>query len=570
VPAKGGVPQQVTSGARGTAVSHGLADFIAQEEMNRYEGYWLSPDGSQVAFEEVDESHIPVYRIVHQGSDAVGEGAQEDHHYPFAGAENPKVRIGVITTSGEASEATWFNLESVFGPDFYLARVAWLPDGKSLVAQVQNREQTVLDLVHLNPQTGEVRRILREETNVWINLHDMFRPLKKSSRFLWASERTGFQHLYLYDVSGKLLKQITSGDWLVEDIKAVDEASGMVYFVGNKGGWMERHLFSVPLEGGEVKQLTQSAGMHSVVVDTKRSRFVDVGHSASQPLRVELRNLKDGSLVREIYRNEDARIAKLGLRSPEFFTFPSTDGQVTLQAAVLKPDPVVFGPGPYPTVVSVYGGPHVQKVSNSWGATADMRAQYLRSKGYLVLSVDNRGSARRGLHFEGAIKHDMGNLEVADQVAGVRKCIELGLTDAKRVGIYGWSYGGYMSAMALAKEPDVFAAAISGAPVTHWDGYDTHYTERYMGTPQSNPDGYKRSAVMEHVASMRGALLLVHGLLDENVHFRHTARLINALVRERKTYELLVFPDERHTPRGLKDRVYMEEQLVAFLERTLK
>jgi dipeptidyl-peptidase-4 len=549
-------------------MTHGLADFIAQEEMNRYEGYWLSPDGSFVAFEEVDESHIPIYRIMHQGSDAVGAGAQEDHHYPFAGAVNPKVRLGVMSTAAGSKHVQWFDLGSVFGPDHYLARVSWLPDG-GLVAQVQNRDQTALELVTLCPKSGAINRILREETSVWINLHDMFKPLKKASQFLWASERTGFQHLYLYDLSGRMIRQLTSGDWLVENIKGVDEEAGLVYFEGNRGNWLERHLFSVPLAGGEIRQLTREPGMHSVQLNTKRGLFADVRHSSDEPLRVELRSLSNGSLRREVYRNEDPRIKSLDLRKPEFFTLPSSDGLVTLQGALWKPNSEKFGPGPYPTVVSVYGGPHVQKIANSWGAVADMRAQFLRSKGYLVLSVDNRGSSRRGLKFEGAIKHDMGNLEVVDQVAGVKHCIKMGFTDSARVGIYGWSYGGYMAAMALAKEPDVFHAAISGAPVTHWDGYDTHYTERYMGTPQTNPGGYHRSAVMEHVARMRGKLLLVHGLLDENVHFRHTARLINALIKERKPYELLLFPDERHTPRGLGDRVFMEEQLYAFLDRSL-
>jgi len=569
VPATGGEPKQVTSGARGTTMTHGLADFLAQEEMDRYEGFWISPDGSQVAFEEVDESHIPVYRIMHQGNDAVGQGAQEDHHYPFAGAANPKVRLGVAKTSGDNSGTTWFDLSVVFGPDFYLARVAWMPDG-SLVAQVENRQQTALELVHLDLKTGAISTILREETDVWLNLHHCFTPLKKKQQFVWASERTGFQHLYLYDTNGKLIRQLTDGEWVVEDVKGIDEDAGLVYFVGNRGSWIDRHLFSVPLAGGEVRQLTQVPGMHGVVVDTKSGRFVDVRHSAQEPMRVELCNLKDGSILREIYRNEDPKIKELNLRPPEFFTLPSLDQKVTLQAAVWKPDESKFGPGPYPTAVSVYGGPHVQKCGNSWGTTVEMRAQLLRSRGYLVLSVDNRGSSRRGLAFEGAVKNDMGNLEVVDQVAGVRKCVEMGLADPARVGIYGWSYGGYMAAMALAKEPDVFRAAISGAPVTHWDGYDTHYTERYMGTPESNPDGYERSSVMAHLPQLRGHLLLVHGLLDENVHFRHTARLINALIRERKRYELLLFPDERHTPRGEKDRVYMEEQLFDFFERTLR
>jgi len=243
---------------------------------------------------------------------------------------------------------------------------------------------------------------------------------------------------------------------------------------------------------------------------------------------------------------------------------------VTLQGAVYKPDPKVWGSGPYPAMVSCYGGPHVQFVQNSWLMTMDLRAQALVSRGFLVIKVDNRGSNRRGLDFEAPIKHKMGSVEVDDQVAAVKYCVNEGLCDASKVGIYGWSYGGYLSAMCLARASDVFKCAVSGAPVTSWDGYDTCYTERYMGTPQSNPDGYKSSSVMEHVSGMSGDLLLVHGLIDENVHFRHTARLINSLIAEQKVYQLLLFPNERHSPRSQKDREYMEEQIFSFIDKSLR
>jgi len=279
--------------------------------------------------------------------------------------------------------------------------------------------------------------------------------------------------------------------------------------------------------------------------------------------------LSDGRELSTIFRNEDPLISELNLSPPEFVTLPSTDGKVTLQAALYKPDPAKFGPGPYPTVVSCYGGPHVQFVSNSWSMTVDLRAQAMRSRGCLVLKVDNRGSQRRGLHFEGPIKHDMGTIEVDDQAAGVRWCVSQGLADPARVGIYGWSYGGYLSAMCLAKASDVFKCAVSGAPVTSWDGYDTCYTERYMGTPENNPEGYKRSSIMENIDGLKGDLLLVHGLIDENVHFRHTARLINALIAAQKPYQLLLFPNERHSPRSQKDREYMEERIWAYIEKSL-
>ena len=227
------------------------------------------------------------------------------------------------------------------------------------------------------------------------------------------------------------------------------------------------------------------------------------------------------------------------------------------------------GGPPWPAIVSVYGGPHAQRVTRGWGMTVDLRAQYLASLGFLVFKLDNRGSARRGLAFEGAIKHDLGNLEVQDQVDGVRWLAEQGLADPARVGIYGWSYGGYMAAMALARAPETFKAAVAGAPVSSWDGYDTHYTERYMGTPAGNPEGYASSSVLTHVGNIQGTLMIVHGLIDENVHFRHAARLIDALVKARKPHDLMLFPDERHMPRSEADRVYMEERMRDFFVQEL-
>lgn len=578
VPADGSAPPRaLTSGARGNGKTHGLADFLAQEELSRYEGYWISPDGRQVVYEQVDETHIPQFRIMHSGSDSVGEGAQEDHRYPFAGDQNPKVRLFVVPTTeaaaadaaaGAAPTPKEFDLTGPFGADFYLARVQWLSDG-ALCAQVLNREQTELAVLRLDPASGSSDVIISEKTDVWINVHDMLTPIGKDGKFIWASERTGFRHLYMYE-PGSGLKQLTEGSFVVETVEAVDEKSGTVYFAGNaEGDWLGRHLYRISIAGGKPERLTPEPGTHSLVLDPECRSFVDTHNSVGKATTATLRSLSDSKEISSIFRNEDPLISELNLDPPEFAKFPSADGKATLQAALYKPDPAKFGPGPYPTVVSCYGGPHVQFVGDQWGMTVDLRAQALRSRGCLVLKVDNRGSSRRGLEFEGAIKHDMGNLEVEDQAAGVRWAASQGLTDAGRVGIYGWSYGGYLAAMCLVKAPDVFKCAVSGAPVTHWDGYDTCYTERYMGTPKSNPEGYRRSAVMEHVGNMKGDLMLIHGLIDENVHFRHSARLINALIVAGKPYQLILFPSERHSPRSQKDRAYCEERMWAFFEKSL-
>lgn len=586
-------PRQVTSGARGTGKTNGLAEYIAQEEMGRSTGYWWSPDGTHIAFIEVDETHIPVYRIVHQGSEGTGPGHQEDHAYPFAGADNAKVRLGVASVpaankGGKAKpgKTTWMNIE--VPENGYLARVHWMPDGR-LAAEVQNREQSELRLLALNPSNGAATELLKEKTDVWINLHKLFRaldpqpkadtdsgsdsdadaePSPLAGHFIWGSESSGYMHLSLHDASGKKVKTLTQGEWMVEGIVGVDEKAEKLWFMGTKETPLERHLYEVGLDGQKLRRLTTEPGMHSVVLDREKARFVDIYSRNGEVPKVELRSVADGSLIKSLFEVEAQRATELGLTAPELVEVQTRDG-VKLHGALYRPDEAAFGPGPYPTLVSVYGGPHAQRVSNSWGMSIDMRAQALRDRGFLVFKLDNRGSARRGLAFEGAIKHNMGDLEVQDQVDGVKWLVGQKLTDPERVGIYGWSYGGYMSAMALVRAPETFSLAIAGAPVTHWDGYDTHYTERYMGTPKSNPDGYEVSSVMHHVRNLEGKLMLVHGLIDENVHFRHTARLVQALIEARKDYELLMFPAERHMPRKLEDRVYMEQRIFGFIEENL-
>jgi dipeptidyl-peptidase-4 len=573
-PADGERVRQLTHGARGTGRTHGLAEYIAQEEMGRGRGFWWLARGSQyLAFAEVDETHIPLYRIVHQGKDIVDE---ETHRYPFAGASNAKVRLGVVSVQGDETggEPVWMDLGE--NEDVYLARVQWLPDG-TLCAQLENRAQTELDLVCFDPATGERHTLLHEESDMWINLHDMFYPLDKaadangvcenSGGFIWASERTGFRHLYLYDADGRLVRPLTQGAWMVDDIVAVDQARSLVYFTATRASPLERHLYVVPFSGDAIRQITQDPGMHQIVIDHNHQRFVDTYQALDHPPTVTLRDLETGEVLSVIYDECDPRVEALALQSPELVTLENRGG-VTLYGAIYLP-PARFGPGPYPTIVQVYGGPHAQLVTRGWTMTVAMRAQYLARQGFLVFVLDNRGASRRGLAFEGVIKHAMGHAEVADQVDGVRWLVDQGLADPDRVGIYGWSYGGYMALMALARAPEVFHVAVAGAPVTHWDGYDTHYTEHYMGMPQSNAQAYEASSVIPYVGEIRGKLLLVHGLIDENVHFRHTARLINALIRARKPYDLLLFPDERHMPRKFEDRVFMEEQICAYFKQNL-
>ncbi|XAR52212.1 Dipeptidyl-peptidase IV [Bertholletia excelsa] len=530
-------------------LTHG-ADGDVLEEMDRKNGYWWSLDSKFIAFTEVDSSDIPLFRIMHQGKSTVGPEAQEDHAYPFAGASNVKVRLGVISAAG--GPETWMDLHCgekniVNNDEEYLARVNWM-HGNILTAQVLNRSHSKLKVLGFDIKTGQRNIIMVEEHNTWVSLHDCFTPLDRVLKFpggfIWASERTSFRHLYLYDAKGTCLGSITGGDWMVEQIAGVNEPAGLVYFTGTLDGPLETHLYCAKLfpDGNSQapRRLTNGKGKHVVVLDHQLQRF-------------------DGSLIMPIYEQPVTipRFKRLQLEPPEICEVQGNDGTI-LYGALYKPDVAKFGPPPYKTMIHVYGGPSVQLVCNSWMNTVDMRAQYLRSKGILVWKLDNRGSARRGQKFEGAIKCNAGRVDAEDQLTGAEWLIKQGLAKVGHIGLYGWSYGFLTSSHVL-----------SGAPVTSWDGYDTFYTEKYMGLPCENKEAYEFGSVMYHVDKMKGKLLLVHGLIDENVHFRHTARLINALVAAGKPYELLIFPDERHMPRPVGDRIYMEERIWEFIERNL-
>jgi dipeptidyl-peptidase-4 len=536
-------------------LTRGVADYIAQEEMDRSTGYWWSPDSCYVAFTEVTEKHIPEFLITHVGSDLVGTNAIESHRYPFAGQDNPRVRVGIAEV--DSKECVW--VEST--EDEYIARVDWFPDN-SLLLQTESRDQQHLKVRKFSIEDSTLTTVLEENSETWINLHNMLRPLS-SGRFLWASERTGFNHIYLFH-EGDILA-LTKGEWQVDSIESVDESGGTIFFTGTKDGHTEKHLYKMSLEGESVEKVTSESGIHNVTINVKANLFVDVFNSLSSPPKVVLRSLENNYDVEMvIHESKDERIDRYQLEPPEIFELRLQDG-TELSGAIYYPNSGEFK-APYPTVLSVYAGPHVQLVTNSWIMTVSLRAQYLRSKGYLVVVVDSRGSSRRGLKFESPIKNLMGNVEVEDQSFALNYLIEKGIVDKERLGVYGWSYGGYMSLMCLAKRPDLFKAAVAGAPVTSWDGYDTHYTERYMGMPEENIAGYRKSSVMSYVSEIEGKLLLVHGLVDENVHFRHTARLINSLNEAGKDYDLLVFPEERHMPRRLEDRAYMERRILEFLQ----
>jgi dipeptidyl-peptidase-4 len=554
--------RRLTSHPSGT--SSGVAEFVAQEELDRLSGYWPSPAGDLVAFEQVDESHIPVFPIVHQAKPVL---EIEEHRYPFAGAENARVKLGVVSVDDRAT--TWVDLGNDEG---YIARVDWHPDGRLLV-QWLSRDWRRLELRAYFPPAPEKSpspargggsgwgSILVEEQEPWINLHDDLRFVESTGEFTWSSERSGYRHLYLYAPDGRLIRQLTRGDWPAEATVALDQKRRQLYFVGWKERPLDRQLFRVSLDGGEPEPLTPGSGMHGAVIAPDFSSFVRTSDHLMEPPNIDVVSLRDQKITLAIHSPSDVSV---DLPPPELHSFRSSDG-VELHAAVYRPTASAHAP----VIVSVYGGPGAQMVNDSWVQTVDLRAQMLAQQGFVVLKVDNRGSARRGLAFEAPIARRMGQIEVRDQVEGVRWLETLGFADVSRVGIYGWSYGGFMTVMALVTAPDVFKVGVAGAPVTFWEGYDTAYTEKFMGTPQENPEGYRLGSPLAHIDRLRGKLLVIHGMIDENVHFRHTARLMQALIDAGKPFETLLYPNERHMPRSEKDRVDMERRILEFFRRNL-
>jgi dipeptidyl-peptidase 4 len=538
-------------------LTSGMAEFIAAEELDRDRGFWWSPDGRKIAFIEADSRHVPIYPIVHQGKDTVDI---ENHRYPFAGAANAYVRLGVVDLG--TGQQSWMDLGD--DRDIYLARVDWRAGG-SLTAQVLSRDQKDLTLVTFDGREG--RTLAHEHREPWLNLSHQGRFLD-SGEMIWPSESTGFRHLSLRTAEGGEVRQLTSGEWVVSNVIGVDEARRLVYFTGNREDPKEQHIYRVPLDGGGPERLTDLPGTHSGVLSRDGRYLVDYYSTVRHAPTITLIDLSSGSRT-ALFANEGNSAAELGLTPPEFVTLPAADGTTSLQGAIYWP-PAMDHDAKYPVVVSVYGGPHAQRVVNDWSMTVDMRAQYLARRGFVVFAVDNRGSWNRGLAFEGHLHLRMGTVEVEDQAAAVRWLgAEYGSIDLDRVGVYGWSYGGYMTLLCLLKHPALFKVGVAGAPVTDWDGYDTGYTERYMSTPQKNPEGYREGSVLTHAGKLEGKLLVVHGLIDENVHFRHTGRLLTALTAAGKEYDLLFYPEERHMPRDAKGLLDHERRVLGYFERHL-
>ena len=544
-------------------VSWGVAEFVAQEEMSRYTGYWWSPDGAKIAAARIDET--PVQIVPRFGISADGVTVTEQR-YPRAGTPNALVELWVIDVATGARTQIDLGEET----DIYLARVSWNHDGDRILVQRQNRAQTQLDLLAADPATGATALVLSEAAPTWINLTDDLRSLEDGG-LLWTSERTGFRHIYHVSPDGAV-SPVTAGDWVVDSIAGVNADRTLVYFNGWTETPLERHLYAAPLDGGvttEPQQITSGAGVWGVSLGKGAQGFIG---SYSDPNTPPHTALYDMTGARVAWIEENALDADHPYTpymdshlTPEFGTIKAADGQTDLHWSMLRPEGCT-AQTPCPAIVQVYGGPHVQTVRRGWVGAMD---QVFADRGYVLFKLDNRGSWNRGHAFEAAMHDRMGGVEVEDQLAGLAFLERQDFVDADRVGLWGWSYGGYMTLMTTLRAPDAFDAAVAGAPVTHWSLYDTHYTERYMDTPQANPEGYEDGSAFAHVANYATPTLIIHGMADDNVTFDHSTRLFAALQEQNADFEMMTYPGQRHGVRPPALQTHLWTHIFRFFDQRL-
>lgn len=562
---------QLTSDGSDT-IGNGVAEFVADEEMDRHTGYWWAPDDSAIAFARIDESKVPVqkrYEVYPDRTEVV------EQRYPAAGETNVAIKLATIAPKPGAAPQ-WIDLGK--NPDIYLTRVDWRGP-THLTFQRQSRDQRTLELIEVELASGQQRTLITETAKTWVPLHNNLSFLK-DGRFVWSSERSGFEHLYVASKDGKTLTQLTRGDWPVDKVLAVDEAKGLVYFsagrdAADRAAARESWIHVVPLAGGKIRTLSTEPGMHSASFAKNASVYVDSWSNARTPPQIALHRA-DGSLVANLIDNDPAKPAHpyaqylASHRPVEFGTLTAADGKTPLHYGLIKP--ADFDPAKkYPVMIYVYGGPAAQTATDSWPGRGDhFFNQYMAQQGYVVFTVDNRGTPRRGAAFGGALYGKQGTVEVDDQRKGVEWLRAQPWVDGARIGVYGWSNGGYMSLMLLGKAADDYACGVAGAPVTDWALYDTHYTERYMDLPAANVDGYREASVFTHVAGIKpNALLLIHGMADDNVLFSNSTKLMSTLQKRATPFELMTYPGAKHGLRGA-DLLHRYRLTEAFFARCLK
>ncbi len=557
---------------------NGEVDWVYEEELYTRTNYFWSPDGKQIAFLQMNEKAVPTYPI----TDWIPLHATVDQQkYPQPGDPNPEVRLAVVNSDGgklkwiTVTGASTGSLPLGGSPEVLVPRFGWVRSGL-LWAMVMNRVQDRLDLYFVEANSGKSKLVMTESTDAWIDMHPEvdFQLLSSGDRYLWTSWRDGHNHIYLYQFDkdnplnseARVVAQLTRGDWEVESIDGVDEQRGIIYFSANEGDWRQKNIFAVGLDGQNFKRVSREGGWHSADFDPKTSRFyVDHYSALTTTPRFSLCTI-DGHC--NAFWNARS-VEGYKLLTPKFVDFKAADGKTTLEGVILLPE---SGPmmthGKVPLVLNPYGGPGAQDVRDAWGVIGFFD-QILARQGFAVLKVDNRGMQNRGKAFALPIKLKFGEVELSDQLAATRQALQrFPQLDASRIGFWGWSYGGYFTLYAL-EHSDMFKGGISVAPVTDWRNYDSIYTERYMGLPKQNEEGYKKSSPVDFAADLRGNLLEVHGTGDDNVHMQNTIQMVNAFINAGKQFDLMLYPRKTHGIAGFQARTHLFHMIENHLEEFL-
>jgi dipeptidyl-peptidase 4 len=552
---------QVTQNGKFNHIINGFADWVYEEEFSFAQAFFWSPDGNRIAFYTFDESQVPEYNM-----QMWGKLYPQDYKfkYPKAGEANSVVSISVYDLpTGKTTR-----MDTGAEKDNYIPRVQWTQNSNLLSIQRLNRLQNTLEILHANATTGQSQVVLKEVDKAYVDITDDLTYLNNGKGFIFSSEKDGFNHLYFYNMQGKLVRQLTQGNWEISRFIGLDEKSNTLYYISAEVSPLERHLYRIGLTGKDKMRLTTAAGNHTINMSPDFKYYLDYAAAANVPTTVSLHQATTGKLIKVLENNAalKEKMAQYNFSPQEFFDFKTQDG-TRLNGWMIKP-PAFDANKKYPVLMFVYGGPGSQQVLNSWAGNY-LWFQYLASKGVVIACIDNRGTGGRGAAFKKVTYGNLGKYEVADQIEGAQYLGGLPYVDKSRIGIFGHSFGAYMTLLALTKGNGIFKAGISAAPVTNWRFYDTVYTERFLKTPQDNAAGYDQNSPLFFADKLQGKLLLMHGTGDDNVHFQNTVAMQDALISSNKQFESFFYPNRSHGISGGNTLLHRFTLMTDFLERNL-
>ena len=552
---------QVTFDGEINKIINGATDWVYEEEFAFDNGMQWNTSGNKIAYYRFNEEKVPEFSM-----DLFTDlyPSQSQFKYPKAGETNSTVELFIYDLNSKKTTKANINVEE----EFYIPRIKWTLDENILSVQRMNRHQNQLDFILVDAKDGSSQTIFTENDAAYIDVTDNLTFLNDGKYFIWTSEKSGYNHIYLYNLKGKQVRQITKGNYDVTDFYGIDESNNTVYFASSERSPMHRDVYAVQLNGKNKKTLTNKTGTNSATFSTNYKYFINQYSNANSPYYFSLFDAK-GNEVRMLKDNSNLNnsLAEYALSQKEFFNFKTTEG-IDLNGWMMKPHNF-DETKQYPVFMYLYGGPGSQQVTDSWGGSNFLWYQMLTQQGYIVACVDNRGTGARGSEFKKCTYQQLGKLETEDQIEANRYLANLPYVDGSRIGIFGWSYGGYMSSLCLLKGADEFKMAIAVAPVTNWRYYDTIYTERYMRTPQENASGYDDNSPINHVEKLKGKYLLVHGSADDNVHYQNTMEMTNALVNANKQFDLFIYPNKNHGIYGGYTRLHLFTKMTNFIKENL-